>query len=559
VRIGKEPWVLGISASHNGAVCLINGDRIVAAIQEERLTRVKRQRIHAATPALAIAYCLNAAGIDAGDLDMVVVAVQGRGGGRDNDVHRNRLLRTRETGVRVAYLPHHLAHAVSAFALSGFEDSAVLVIDGMGSAAADLTAPERAAVVGAVEDGFETASLYDARGTAIEPLQKHLIANGDWLTIGTQGMPRFGSLGGLYAAAAKQIFDDATEAGKVMALAALGEPRFPIGDFFNIDDGGFTFSDRVAAAFPSNDRWPRERDRNQDLAASAQRAIEAGVLHLARELRRKSRSRRLCYAGGVALNGIANERLWRESGFDDIFIVPAAEDGGCALGAAYWGLWQLTGTNTHVRLGTDALGRTYSGGEIRAAAAMAGVRIVAEGAALDAAVDHICDGRILGWFHGGAELGPRALGQRSIVCDPRRADMPAQLNGRIKRREAFRPFAPAILRDHVSDWFDIGTASVDSPFMLRVCRFKDDKRAVVPAVVHADGTGRLQTLIAAANGPFQELVVRFHRRTGVPLVLNTSFNGPGEPIVETPADALRCMLANGLDGCVFPDFIALPG
>lgn len=557
VRVGKEPWVLGISASHNGAVCLINGDRIVAAIQEERLTRIKRQRIEAATPALAIAYCLNAAGIGAADLDMIVVTVQGRGGGPENDVHRNRLLRTRESGVRVSYIPHHLAHAVSAFALSGFEDSAVLVIDGMGSAVADLTPAERAVAVRAVEDGFETASLYDARGTGITPLRKHLVAKGDWLDIGAQGMPRFGSLGGLYAAAAKQIFGDATEAGKVMGLAAYGTPDIPAGDFFRADDNGFTFASHVPDAFASNARWPAERARYQDLAASAQAAIEAGVLHLAQELRRKSRSRRLCYAGGVALNGIANERLWREGGFDDVFIVPAAEDSGCAIGAAFWGLWHLTGVNTRRRLMADAAGRTYGEAEIRAAAAAAGVRIAAEGDAINAAADMIRDGRIIGWFQGGSELGPRALGQRSIVCDPRDPGMPARLNGRIKRREAFRPFAPAILREHTSDWFENG-ADADSPFMLRVCRFWEDKRALVPAVVHADGSGRVQTLTAAANGAFHDLVAAFHTRTGVPLLLNTSFNGPGEPIVETPADALRTLLAAGLDGCAFPDFIALP-
>jgi carbamoyltransferase len=371
-------------------------------------------------------------------------------------------------------------------------------------------------------------------------------------------MPRFSGLGDMYAAASRQIFDSWFEAGKVMGLAALGEPSFSPDDFFDIADDGFVFHDTVPRAFQSNERWPASAHAYQDLARSTQEACERGVLHLAQRLRRLSGSPRLCYAGGVALNGIANERLFAESGFTDIFIIPPAEDSGAAIGAAYWGLWRLTGANTQIRLAADALGRPYSAAEVEAAAGSVGsIGLVREHDVIPAAVDLICEGKIIGWFFGGSELGPRALGQRSIVCDPRRPEMPAILNGRIKRRESFRPFAPAILRDAVPDWFETGGAAVDSPFMLRVAHFKPARRAEVPAVVHADGTGRLQTLTPDANGQFFDLVDAFGRRTGVPILLNTSFNGPGEPIVETPADALRCMLANGLDACVFPGMIAV--
>jgi carbamoyltransferase len=553
---GREPWVLGINASHNGAVCLLHGDRIVAAIQEERLTRIKRQRIYGATPAFAISYCLKHAGIDAGDIDRIVISIQGRSGGTANDLDHNWLLRTRQTGVRVERISHHLAHAVSAFALSGFSDSAVLVVDGCGSACDDLSPSERAVVTRNVEDGFETASLYHAGGTHVEPLEKH-VAN-KWLVGDQLAMPRFGSLGGMYAAVTKQIFDRYSEAGKVMGLSSFGCPAFAPSDFFSISERGFDFSDRVPNAFRFNERWPAHKEQYQDLARSTQVALEEGVLHLARRLRQKSGSQRLCYAGGVALNGIANERLFAEAGFDEIFIVPPAEDSGAAIGAAFWGLWQLTGVNTLAKLCADALGRPYGREEIEAAAdAVGSIRLVRESDYIGAAVDLICDGRILGWFSGRSELGPRALGQRSIICDPRRADMAARLNGRIKRRESFRPFAPAILQDCAPDWFETNGAKVESPFMLRVRKFKDEQADKVPAVVHVDGTGRLQTLDHASNGSFYELVDTFHRRTGVPILLNTSFNGPGEPIVETPTDALHCMLANDLDACVFPDLIAV--
>jgi carbamoyltransferase len=552
----REPWVLGINASHNGAVCLLHGDRIVAAIQEERLTRIKRQRIYGASPAFAITYCLKHAGIDAGDIDLIVISIQGRSGGAANDLDHNWLLRTRQTGVRVERISHHLAHAVSAFALSGFSDSAVLVVDGCGSACDDLSPSERAAVIRPAEDGFETASLYHAGGIHIEPLEKHVADK--WLVGDQLAMPRFGSLGGMYAAVTKQIFDRYSEAGKVMGLSSFGCPAFAPSDFFSISEKGFDFSDRVSNAFRFNERWPAHKEQYQDLARSTQVALEEGVLHLARRLRQKSGSQRLCYAGGVALNGIANERLFAETGFEEIFIVPPAEDSGTAIGAAFWGLWQLTGVNTLAKLSADALGRPYGREEIEAAADSVGsIRLVSESDYIGAAVDLICEGRILGWFSGRSELGPRALGQRSIICDPRRAGMPAQLNGRIKRREPFRPFAPAVLQECVPDWFETNGAKVESPFMLRVRKFKDGQADKVPAVVHVDGTGRLQTLDHKSNGSFYELVDAFYRRTGAPILLNTSFNGPNEPIVETPTDALRCMLANGLDACVFPGLIAV--
>jgi carbamoyltransferase len=362
----------------------------------------------------------------------------------------------------------------------------------------------------------------------------------------------------MYSAAAKQIFGSFLEPGKVMGLSAFGTAVYSPDDFFSIAEDGFVYHDTVPKAFQLNERWPQHIERYQDLARSTQEALERGILHLARQLRRLSGSPRLCYAGGVALNGIANERLFLESGFEDIFIIPPAEDSGVAIGAAFWGLWQLTGTNTTVQLAADALGKSYEADDIEAAAKSVGsIRLVRESDYIAAAIDLICDGHIIGWFSGRSELGPRALGQRSIICDPRRPDMPAQLNGRIKRRESFRPFAPAILQEAVPDWFETNGAEIKSPFMLRVSRFKDKQREKVPAVVHIDGSGRLQTLTREANGPFHQLVDMFNRRTGVPILLNTSFNGPGEPIVETPEHALRCMRANGLDACVFPGMIAL--
>jgi carbamoyltransferase len=551
----SEPWVLGLSHSHNGACCLLKGDRIVAAVQEERLTRKKRERIFGSRPSLATAYCLSQAGIRPEDLDLVVYTAQGRLSSVVEDVALNPQLQAVLHGVPLLRVSHHMAHAVSAFAISGFEESAILVVDGMGSPENDLNDDEKAAMKQRVEDGWETISLYHAEGTTIRTLEKHMVEKGQWLTWDFDRMPKFRSLGGIFSALSWQIFGDHHEAGKVMGLAPYGRPEVPVEDFFRIVDGSFEYSDALPERYRLVDRWPNRKTEYQNLAASAQVALEEALLYLCRHLRELSGSPRLSYAGGVALNSVANERIVREVGFEDVYFIPAAEDSGPAIGAAYYGLWQLTGKNTRARQVHDAVGRPYSDEEIgKALERTPGVQVSSTQNVLAEAVEMLCDGQILGWFHGRSELGPRALGQRSILCDPRSPDAKAVLNSRVKHREAFRPFAPAILLEEADAWFEL-EGMTESPYMLRVCRFREDKKDQVPAVVHVDGTGRLQTLTPEANGRFYELVERFHQKTGVPILLNTSFNVMGEPIVETPEDALWCFLSTGIDALVLEDRI----
>lgn len=551
-----SPWTLGISASHNGAVCLLKGDEIVAAIQEERLTRIKRDHIYGAEHSFSIAYCLDYAGIQPADLDMVVLSAVDSTDDPRHDLQRNALLKLPLTQVPAITIPHHLAHAISAFATSGFRESAVLVVDGKGSPTADMTEAERGVIKGDVADGAEIISLYAASDTCLAPLEKHLVECGNWLTWRPEGMPSFASLGGMFSAVAQQIFGEAAEAGKVMGLAPYGIASNPGSDFFNISNGSFVFRDAVPNRFTHNDRWPLREDEYKNLACSVQAALEVALLYLAQHLRDLCPSENLCYAGGVALNSVANERIVREAGFKNVYIMPAAEDSGPAIGAAYYGLWQLTGKNTRRRMVHDACGRVYDSRCISAAIEEArGVRSVKSSDVIADAVELLCEGKILGWFDGRSELGPRALGQRSIICDPRRADAKEILNSRVKKREAFRPFAPVILIDEVAHWFELDGTDPASPFMLRVCPFKPEKRALVPAVVHVDNTGRLQTVTREANGRFYELVQKFYEKTGVPILLNTSFNVQGEPIVETPEDAIQCLLNSGLDACVFEDRI----
>lgn len=552
------PWILGISASHNGAACLLKGDELVVAVQEERLSRFKRHRIYGAEPSRAVTYCLESAGIEPEDLSLVVLCIQGRASDAKQDITLNPLLNRVLKRSPVILIPHHLGHAVSAFATSGFKESAILVIDGAGSPFDDLTADEREVVKKKVDDGWETISLYAAQGISIVPLEKHLVERAGWFMPREFGMPSFGSLGGMFSAVAAQIFAGPMEAGKVMGLAPYGRPLLPTEAFFDISNEGFKFLDSVPAMFGHDERWPACADEYKALAASVQHALEDAVLYLTNHLKELCPSQNLCYAGGVALNSVTNERIIREAGFENVYIPAAAEDSGPAIGAAYYGLWQLTGENTERAMAHDACGRLYSAASVSSVAERLGeVRAIATTNSVAEAVERLCHGEIIGWFDGRSELGPRSLGQRSILCDPRRPDAKEILNRKVKRRESFRPFAPAVLLEEVHNWFELDGAPAESPFMLRVCEFKADKMERVPAVVHIDGTGRLQTVTGEANGRFYELVKKFYEATGVPILLNTSFNVMGEPIVETPEDAIRCLLKSGLDCCIFEESIVV--
>lgn len=552
------PWILGISASHNGSVCLLRGDEIVAAIQEERLVRVKRRSIKGAAPCLSINYCLDYAGIRPSDLDMIVLCVQGRARSREQDIRLNPQLQVLLHGVPTLTISHHMGHAVSAFATSGFEESAVLVADGVGSPYEDFSPDEQARVVGRNEDGWESISLYHAKGTTITAVEKHLVKGDEWLGRRKSSMPTFGSLGGMYSAVATQIFGDPMDgAGQVMGLAPFGEAVFPAGDFFDVVDGQFLFSDKVPAQFQHNRRWPECEAQYVNLARSVQEALEEAILYLAGRLRAAVPSENICYAGGVALNCVTNERLIRESGFKRLFIIPAAEDSGAAVGAAFYGLWQLDPRNTRFRLVCDSLGREYDQASIDRSIEKSPAVAVPKSCrdVLDETVERLCQGQFAGWFQGGSELGPRALGQRSILADPRSPDAKATLNDRIKFRAAFRPFAPSVLYEEADKLFEYDDSEMESPFMLRICRFRPHARERVPAVVHIDGTGRIHTVRKDANSKLHELLKRFYERTGVPILLNTSFNISGEPIVETPEDALWCLLYTNLDFLVLGDRI----
>lgn len=550
-----DPWILGYSSTHNGAVCLLKGEEIVAAVQEERLTGLKRARINRLDESLAFRYCLDAAGIEANDLDMIVGAYFS-----GDPQSGTNVVRQGWQGQFVT-IPHHFAHAVGVFALSGFGDAAVLVIDGQGGLADFLPESElvnvRRAKVPNLRRWSEIITIYEADGSNIRCLEKHL---GEWMPDlqnlrRGQPMQTFGSLGGMYSAAAHQIFGDAMDAGKVMGLAAFGDRAYPTEDFFTVsEDGHFTFSDFVSRRYASIGQWPDDQSENRNLATSVQHALEDAVVYLVERTRDLVSSPHLCYAGGVALNAVANEKIIRRGYYDDVYIMAAAEDSGTAIGAAYYGLRELQGRYWPKRSSNDSVGRVYEAEEIDHAVSQTPcIEVVAADDPVQAVVELLHEGSIVGWFSGRSEIGPRALGQRSILSDARSEKAKTRLNARVKHREAFRPFAPLVLEEEAANWFEVPRISPTSPLMLRTFPFLEDVKSRIPVVVHRDGTGRLQTLAADANPRLHDLLTRFFRKTGVPIIVNTSFNVMGEPIVETPEDALWCLLYTDLDYCLLED------
>jgi carbamoyltransferase len=541
--------VLGINCfSHDTAACLLEDGRLVALAEEERFNRERHTKRF---PDQAIGFCLGLAGIGIGEVDVVAFAHRpgldlargvadalGRRAPKrlavqayvDANLLRKEAAfraRWRYRG-RIAHVGHHDAHAASAFFPSPFDRAAVLTLDRGGD--------------------FLSTTLQVGSGSRLSRLGQ--VRNPD-------------SLGEVYSALTWYLgFEPNADEGKTMGLAPYGTDklvgelaglvqRTPDGLFrVNLNwflyhrEGGWLSRQFLDRYGPPRAPESAITERDQDLAFAVQDLLEETALHVARTLRQRGGSPNLCLAGGVALNSVMNSRLLGEAGFEQIFIQPAASDAGNALGAALW-VW-------HQRLGRprgEAMAHAFYGAdwtERELADALAGqglqVRTVADPA--EEAARLLADGKIVGWFQGRAEVGPRALGARSILADPRRAEAKDIVNARVKRREGFRPFAPSVLDEHGPDWFE---GYAPNPFMLLVQPVRADRRDQIPAVTHVDGTARLQSVTAAENPLYHRLISRFAARTGVPVVLNTSYNLRGEPIVHRPAEAVADFLGSDMD------------
>ena len=554
-------YVLGLNLSHDASACLLEDGRVVAAIAEERLNGMKRSSIRSAVrkpglsrrvpPLRAIDYCLQVAGIGIDDLSLVVA---------DNAVDpvnvpslAGQLPVRDKTKIRALPHPsHHLAHAYSAYACSTFEECAVLVADTFGSS---------------VGGGTEAETGFAARDGEIKPVLKNiqrLLSASDPHAPTHYGLTylyNFVSLAlGFGPKGSGKTAQLVSEAGKTMGLSAYGRPhpgeeppvrvagdRIQTHHFtrWALDMGiGKVHKDELVPV-PRRAQEPLTQ-LHMDLAATIQAELEKGLVFLAKRLFELTGSRNLCIAGGAGLNSVANKRILDETPFEQVFIQPASTDDGIALGCALYGWMEYEKGARPAGLRNVYLGRTYDRHEVQEALVAHGLdhEPAGEAEVLARTAQALSDGKIVGWFQGGAEFGPRALGHRSILADARRPDMKDVINRKVKHREDFRPYAPTVLLEHAQDYFDL---SGESPYMLLVADVHEGKRDEIPAVVHVDGTARVQTVTRDDNGVYYELVRAFHALTGVPVILNTSFNVRGMPIVETPDDALRMFFDEPID------------
>ncbi|SDT80757.1 carbamoyltransferase family protein [Actinoplanes derwentensis] len=546
---------LGLGGSnHDFSACLVEGGDIVSAIEEERLSRRKYAVGVNSLFNQSWRYCLESYEARLEDVEAVVA---------DDTLLAPAYfpLRSRTTLIR-----HHLAHASSAYYPSPFARAAIIVVDGAGSLIDDR--------------GVEVLTTAVGEGTRITEVSKVLGVN--WSTDGLSALRVYQagdsdhSLGFMYKAVSKAIgfvlYEDQdwylTEDGKTMGLAPYGGDRY-CGEFRKylnlLPDGRYELHlkaggllDFIASALDGLSGEERFR-RGADLAFAAQNLLEETLLHVTRHLHAVTGLQDLCLAGGVALNCVANGRLLRETPFTNIYVQPAAGDGGCAVGAAYYGYHVLGGhprdrgpSSTQRPSRHAYYGRPYADAAVVSALDAAGLPYAKVTAPAKLAATLLSRSSLIGWFTGGSEFGPRALGHRSILADPRRADMKDILNERVKHREGFRPFAPAVLAEQAAEYFDL---AIESPYMLLVAPVRQEKQAVIPSVVHVDGTARVQTVTRADNGRYRELIEWFHRITDVPVVLNTSFNDRGEPIVETPEQALAFFGPSRLDHLIIEDYV----
>jgi carbamoyltransferase len=405
----------------------------------------------------------------------------------------------------------------------------------------------------------EAESYYAFDGKALRTLEKVWLPHAKGI-VGDDFFCMPG-LGALYSRVSTYVFGHWNRCGEVMGLAPYGRLEMPPlatlgGDGLRIpewpEDLRYPFLGYRAKAWEAS---PHRRHW-EDLTRRIQDDTETVLIERARRLHERTGSPNLVMAGGVALNCVANGRILEETPFERVFIQPAAGDDGIALGCALYGHLELLGGERAYVMEHPYLGVTYPDEQVEAATRLVGARLTAARRrspdVVEETAELLAKGAILGWFQGGSEFGPRALGNRSILADPRDARTKDRVNARVKHRQGFRPFAPAVLAEKAADYFE---GSSDSPFMLLAQRVKPAAREKIPAVVHVDGTARVQTVHRETNPRFHALIEAFARRTGVPVLLNTSFNDRGEPIVETPEDAVRCFLSTDLDAVVLHDWI----
>jgi carbamoyltransferase len=532
----RSQIIVGINCAHDASACLVIDGEIKVAVMEERLSRKKHQE---GLPKQAIDYCLGVCGVtDINDVDCIVMNQYNK------SAYEVELQHMGYSNHLIINPSHHLLHAYYAYFASGFDDAAVLIVDGSGYNYGEYIIRDSPLLGPAPEfsEMEEAETIFFVRKGNITLVDKRW---GLWHS--SEPYYRFPSLGHMFTIASQYIFDAWIEAGKTMGLAPYGDSNALPFKIIGKTDKGLTVDVDWILKFPNptHDLPVHQVKLKCDIAAKVQAELEDAMLYLARRAYDATQSSNLCLAGGVALNSVANGRIIRESPFRNVFIAPAANDGGISIGAALYGYHHMNMTPPVYRHDTDFHGRTYNESDILSIIQNnPRIRYERTENSAERAATEIAAGKIIGWFEGKSELGPRALGHRSILCDPRQPDMKDQLNNRVKFREGFRPYAASVLEEHVAEYFDL---DCKNRYMLVVVSIRPEKRKIIPAVCHVDSTCRIQTVEAQYEGNYRHLIEHFYSLTSVPLVLNTSLNVRGEPIAETPQDALACFLGSGMD------------
>ena len=550
---------INYSQMHDSSACIARDGEVLFAVAEERLSRAKHDPRF---PALSIQACLDFAGVRPQDVDFVN---QGWSPPRAPFLHdlknfatgkqrldsrallnstRSFLSMSHQRGgenrfrqsfgsskAKFRFVDHHLAHAISAYAYSGFDDAAVLVLDGRGA--------------------WEATSLWHGRNGHLEHV---------WT------IPWPNSLGLFYAKFTHYLgFTPYSDEWKVMGLAPYGEPGVDLSDFIRPNENPYWVAAKLMLAKDSAPLAPIEarmgpgrapeselESRDKNIAFAVQEMCEQAMMTLAKTALAQTGSRNLCLAGGVALNSKANGKIHASGLTEKIFVQPAASDDGVCLGAVLAPYLENGGKLPVRKMRHAYLGNECSDAEIEKALQTYKIRAtrVADPAAV--AAEMLAQGKILGWVQGRMEFGPRALGSRSILADPRDPEMTAKVNNAVKFREWWRPFAPSMLAEKAGEYIESAT---DSPFMILTAQVRPEKRGVIPAVTHVDGSARPQTVERDVNPLYWRLIHEFGQRTGVPVVMNTSFNLRGEPIVSSPTDAIRTFFSSGMDALVIGSFV----
>lgn len=529
---------------HDSAAVVIKDGVLVATAEEERFNRVRHARGY---PYQAVDYCLKEGGIVKNDVDIIAIsqdpylafkhlfsgfsvyALARRVANAGIFEYWKKNIKREFKNARVIWIPHHLAHAASAYRCSGFKEANILTVDASGE--------------------IETFTFFIGRGNEIKKIWD-IKLDGFW------GRKKRNSIGLVYSRVTNFLSLGTHGEGKTMGLASYGEPKYDFSSILNLQSHTDYAVDRdkISALYGMVERKNQKDELTQEhknLAASLQRALEESIFNLAKEVHAFSGIRNFCLAGGVALNCNMNSKIANSDFCDNIFIQPAATDGGTALGAAIEASAML-GASTNFKMEHAYWGPEFSNADIEKFLKETKMRYEFHENIESVAAELLAEGKIVGWFQGRMELGPRALCNRSILADPSVPSMNDRVNNYVKHRESWRPFAPVVTEEDGGKYFENYRPS---PFMLLTFYVKKEFRQILPAITHIDGSSRIQTVNRAQNPRCYKLLKEFEKRKKIPVLLNTSFNDQNEPIVATPKDAFRCFASTGLDALVMGNFL----